>query len=73
VYFCPVVYRGQHEEGLPFFKLSSTRPVFIGLLVLTISEVIGAVVWVGNQNLLAVLVAGSLIEHYIARNVGLIR
>jgi hypothetical protein len=61
------------KKGLSFFKLSSTRPVFIGLLVLTISEVIGAVVWIGNQNLIAVLAAGSLIEHYIARNVGLIQ
>jgi len=61
------------KKGLSFFKLSSTGPVFTGLLVLTISEVIGAVVWVGNQNLLAVLVGGSLLEHYIARNVGLIQ
>ena len=61
------------KKGLSFFKLSSTRAVFVGLLVLTISEVIGAVVWVGNQNLLAVLVGGSLLEHYIARNVGLIK
>jgi hypothetical protein len=61
------------KKGLSFFKLSSTRFVFVGLLVLTISEVIGAVVWIGNQNLLAVLVGGSLLEHYIARNVGLIR
>ncbi|TMI08456.1 hypothetical protein E6H34_04220 [Candidatus Bathyarchaeota archaeon] len=61
------------KKGLSFFKLSSTRPVFIGLLVLTISEVVGAVVWIAAQNLLAVLVAGSLIEHYIARNVGLIK
>ena len=61
------------KKRLSFFKLSSTRPVFIGLLVLTISEVTGAVVWIGNQNLLAVLVVGSLLEHYIARNVGLIR
>lgn len=61
------------KKGLSFFKLSSTGPVFTGLLVLTISEVIGAVVWVGNQNLLAVLAAGSLIEHYIARNVGQIQ
>ncbi len=61
------------KKGLSFFKLSSTRLVFTGLLVLTISEVVGAVVWVGNQNLLAVLIIGSLLEHYIARNVGLIR
>jgi hypothetical protein len=61
------------KKGLSFFKLSSTRPVFIGLLVLTISEVVGAVVWIGNQNLLAVLIVGSLLEHYIARNVGLIQ
>ena len=61
------------KKGLSFFKLSSTRIVFTGLLVLTISEVVGAVVWVGNQNLLAVLIIGSLLEHYIARNVGLIR
>ena len=60
------------KKGLSFFKLSSTRIVFTGLLVLTISEVVGAVVWVGNQNLLAVLIVGSLLEHYIARNVGLI-
>ena len=61
------------KKGLSFFKLSSTRIVFTGLLVLTISEVVGAVVWIAAQNLLAVLVAGSLIEHYIARNVGLIK
>ena len=61
------------KKSLPFLKLSSTRLVFTGLLILTVSEVIGAVVWIGNQNLLAVLIAGSLIEHYIARNVGLIR
>jgi hypothetical protein len=61
------------KKGLSFFKLSSTRAVFIGLLVLTISEVVAAVVWVANQNLLAVLVVGSLLEHYIARNVGLIQ
>jgi len=61
------------KKGLSFFKLSSTRAVFVGLLILTISEVIGAVVWVGNQNLLVVLVGGSLLEHYIARNVGLIK
>jgi hypothetical protein len=61
------------KKGLSFFKLSSTGPVFRGLLILTLSEVIGAVVWIGNQNLLAVLVGGSLLEHYIARNVGLIQ
>jgi len=61
------------KKGLSFFKLSSTRLVFTGLLVLTISEVVGAVVWVADQNLLAVLIVGSLLEHYIARNVGLIR
>ncbi len=61
------------KKGLPFLKLSSTRLVFTGLLILTVSEVIGAVVWVGDQNLLVVLIVGSLLEHYIARNVGLIR
>jgi len=61
------------KKGLPFLKLSSTRLVFTGLVILTVSEVIGAVVWVADQNLLVVLIVGSLLEHYIARNVGLIR
>ena len=77
-FFLAVLFVEHHiadnvKKGLSFFKLSSTRAVFGGLLVLTISEVIGAVVWVGNQNLLVVLVGGSLLEHYIARNVGLIK
>ncbi|HZD13096.1 MAG TPA: hypothetical protein VE177_06220, partial [Candidatus Binatus sp.] len=60
------------KKGLPFLKLSSTRLVTIGLVVLTLSEVIGSVIWVGT-GLLAALAVGSLLEHYIARNVGLIR
>jgi hypothetical protein len=50
-----------------------TRLVFTGLLILTASHVIRAVVWIGDQNLPAMLIAGSLFEHCIARNVGLIR
>ena len=60
------------KKALPFLKLSSSSLVFVGLLILTLSEVIGAVVWVG-QGLLAALIVGSLFEHYVARNVGLIR
>ena len=58
------------KKGLGFLHFSRPRTlVFLGLVIFTISEVVGAALWVSTTQLIA-LAAGSLIEHYIARNVG---
>ncbi|HEY4657036.1 MAG TPA: hypothetical protein VIH34_00965 [Candidatus Bathyarchaeia archaeon] len=61
------------KKGLGFLHFSSRGSrVFLGLIVFTIAEVVGAVVWVAAASILA-LAIGSIVEHYIARNVGQIR
>jgi hypothetical protein len=61
------------KKGLGFLHFSSLGSrVFQGLIVFTIAEVVGAVMWVAAASILA-LAIGSVIEHYIACNVGQIR
>lgn len=61
------------KKGLGFLHFSSLGSrVFQGLIIFTIAEVVGAVVWVAAASILA-LAIGSVVEHYIARNVGQIR
>ena len=61
------------KKGLGFLHFSSLGSrVFLGLIIFTIAEVVGAVVWVAAASILA-LAIGSVVEHYIARNVGQIR
>jgi hypothetical protein len=61
------------KKGLPYlhFARASTR-VFLGLVLITIFEVVGAVIWVSMATVIA-LAIGSTIEHYVARNLGQIR
>lgn len=75
------------KKGLGFLHLSSLGSrVFQGLIVFTIAEVVGAIIWVSASSVVALtlgsvtltvgiiaLAVGSVIEHYIARNVGQIR
>lgn len=73
------------KKGLGFLHFSSLGSrVFQGLLVVTIAEVVGAVIWVSSTATLTigsvtlavgivVLAVFSVIEHYIARNVAQIR
>ena len=58
------------KKGLGFLHFSSLGSrVFLGLIVFTVAEVVGAVVWVAAASIVA-LAIGSVVEHYIARNVG---
>lgn len=61
------------KKGLGFLHFSSLGSrVFQGLITFTIAEVVGAVVWVAAASIVA-LAIGSVVEHYIARNVSQIR
>ncbi len=61
------------KKGLGFLHFSSPGSrVFQGLVIFSIAEVLGAVVWVAAASVVA-LAIGSVVEHYIARNVGQIR
>ena len=58
------------KKAQPFLHFTPRRNrVFRGLILLTIFEVVGGVVWVAQGSVIAIAV-GSTIEHYIARNVG---
>lgn len=74
------------KKRLPLGHFASPRSIlFRGLVIFTISEVAGAVIWVslvlknptsvGYDKLVLLLpmIIGSLLEHYIAGNVGHIR
>lgn len=75
------------KKGLGFLHFSSLGSrVFQGLIIVTIAEVVGAVIWVSASSVVALaygsvtltvgivaLAIGSVIEHYIARNVSQIR
>ncbi len=61
------------KKGQPFLHFARVGSrVSRGLLVFTIFEVVGAVLWLGLGSVIP-LAVGSTIEHYIARNVGQIR
>ncbi len=61
------------KKGLAFLHFASpSSRVFLGLVIFTIAEVVGAGAWVSMSSIIA-LAVGSIIEHYIARNVGQIR
>ncbi len=61
------------KKGLGFLHFASpSSRVFLGLIIFTIFEVVGAGIWVSASSVIA-LTTGSVIEHYIARNVGHIR
>ena len=61
------------KKGLGFLHFSSLGSrVFQGLIIFTIAEVVGAIVWVAAASILA-LAIGSIVEHYLARNVGQVR
>ena len=58
------------KKRLGFFHFSSPDSlVFLGLVIFTISEVVGASLWLSQGSLVA-LIVGSTVEHYVARNVG---
>ncbi|TMI30861.1 hypothetical protein E6H29_07510 [Candidatus Bathyarchaeota archaeon] len=58
------------KKGLPFLHFARLDgKLFRGLVLFTIFEVMGAVVWVAQGRLIA-LALGSTLEHYVARNVG---
>jgi len=64
------------KKGLGFLRFSSRGSrVFQGLIIVTLAEVVGAVIWVGAIPTvsLAALAVGSVVEHYVARNVAQIR
>jgi len=64
------------KKGLGFLHFSSLGSrVFQGLIIVTLAEVVGAVIWVGAIPTvsLAALAVGSVVEHYVARNVAQIR
>lgn len=58
------------KKGLPFLHFArADGRIFRGLVLFTIFEVLGAVVWVARGVLIS-LAVGSTLEHYVARNVG---
>src|SRR2546425_7085998 len=61
------------KKGLPYlhFARANSR-VFLGLVLITLFEVVGAVTWVALAMIIA-LAIGSTTEHYVARNLGQIR
>src|SRR3989454_11290874 len=61
------------KKGLPFLHFARLGSrLATGLLIFTVFEVVGAVVWLALSSAIP-LAIGSTIEHYIARNVGQIR
>lgn len=61
------------KKGLPYihFARANSR-VFLGLVLITVFEVVGAATWVALAMVIA-LAIGSTLEHYVARNLGQIR
>jgi hypothetical protein len=65
------VKRRPTHPALGYFDFRPGSLVILGLVIFTISEVVGAVIWVQLvPGLLIAMIVGSLIEHYIAGNVG---
>jgi len=61
------------KKGRPFLHFARLGSrLATGLVIFTLFEVIGGVVWLGLASLVP-LAIGSTTEHYIARNVGQIR